>query len=76
METFKQYEKHDRLHDEEPPIEGGEIALDEKQLQSVQANKNELNHLENGQVFLPPQIFLKLRTHRSHQIVKVHHEMN
>jgi hypothetical protein len=66
VETFEEYEKHDRLDEEEPRKEGRKITLDEKQLHAVETNEKKLYHLENGQVFLPPQIFLKLRTHRRH----------
>lgn len=38
----------------------------------MQAEQNELNHLKNGEVFLPPQVFLDARSHRCHHIVKVH----
>jgi hypothetical protein len=76
MKVFEKIEKEYGLHESVPGKGGGEVALDEQQLQAVQTNKKELNHLENGQVFLPPQIFLELRTHRCHEIIEVHDEMD
>jgi hypothetical protein len=54
------------LNESIPGKGGREVTFDEQQLQAVQTNEKKLHHLENGQVFLPPQIFLKLRTHRRH----------
>ena len=66
MKVFEKIEKEYRLHESVPGEGGGEVALDKQQLQAVQTNKKGLNHLENGQVLLPPQIFLELWTHRCH----------
>lgn len=38
----------------------------------MQADKHELDHLQNGDVSLPPQVFLDTRTHRRHHVVKIH----
>lgn len=33
-------------------------------------------HLEGGNVFLPPNVFLVLRAHRGHHVVEVHDHMH
>lgn len=76
MEVFEKLEKEQRLHESVPREGSREITFDEQQLKSVQANKKELDHLENGQIFLPPQILLNSWTHRCHQIVEVHDKVH
>lgn len=34
--------------------------------------KNNTNQLDGGQMFFPPEVFLVLRSHRRHHVVKVH----
>ena len=61
----------------DPPDKGlGVVAIDEEQLESVHHNGDELNHLECGEVFFPPNEFLVLRTHGGHHVVKVHDDVD
>jgi hypothetical protein len=76
MIIFEKYEVNDRLYQRTPRVSFRVVALDEKQLQAVQTDAHELNHLKNGQVLLPPEIFLKLRTHGCHKIVEIHNNVN
>jgi len=73
---FEKYEVNYSLYEGTPRVGFRVVTLDEKQLHAVQTNTHELNHLKNGQVFLPPQVFLKLGTHWCHQVVKIHDNVN
>jgi len=42
----------------------------------VQENDDELDHLQGGQILLPPEILLVLGTHGGHQIVGVHDDVD
>ncbi len=74
--VFEKYEVNYCLYEGTPRVSFRVVTFDEKQLHAVQTNADELNHLKNGQVLLPPQILLKLRTHRCHEVVKIHDNMN
>jgi hypothetical protein len=76
MKIFEKIEEKYRLNESIPGKGGGEVTFDEQQLQAVQTNEKKLHHLENGQVFLPPQIFLELRAHRCHKVIKVHNKVH
>lgn len=41
----------------------------------MKTNQDELNHLKNGEVFFPPQVLLKPRTHRRHHVIEVHYNV-
>lgn len=61
----------------DPPDKGfGVVAIDEEQLESVHHNGDELNHLECGEVFFPPNEFLVLRAHGGHHVVEVHDDVD
>lgn len=34
------------------------------------------HHLETRKIFLPPQVFLVLRSHAGEQVIRVHHNVN
>jgi hypothetical protein len=74
--VFEKDEVNYCLYEGTPRVSFRVVALDEKQLHAVHANADELNHLKNGQVLLPPQIYLKLRTHRCHEVVEIHDDVN
>lgn len=44
----------------------------EEQLEGVYHYQNKLNHLQNSQIFLPPQIFLYFWAHGGKHIIGVH----
>lgn len=46
------------------------------QLELVREDRDELEHLESGQVLLPPDVLLVFRAHRRHHVVKVHDNVN
>lgn len=52
------------------------IAFSEQQLELMNENCHKLHHLECGQVFLPPNIFLVFWSHGGNHIVKVHNNMH
>lgn len=76
-EVLEQEEEHARVHSN-PPDEGDWIVarIPDQQLEGVQHDGDELHHLEHGQVLLPPQIFLHLRSHRGQHVIRVHHDVN
>lgn len=45
-------------------------------MESVNHDGDELDHLENGQVFLPPQIFLVLWSECGKHVISVHDDVN
>lgn len=53
----------------------GVVALGEQQLELVSKNGYELDHLEGGQVLLPPNVLLVLGTHGSDHVIEVHHNV-
>ena len=42
----------------------------------MEEHHDELDHLHGGQVLLPPQVFLILRTHGSQKVVGIHDDMD
>jgi len=51
------------------------IAIDEKQLESMDYHEDKLNHLQSSQIFLPPQIWSYLRPKRCQEIIEVHYDV-
>ena len=61
----------------DPPDEGTwVIAVDEEQLEGVNHYENELNHLQAGEVLLPPEVGLNSGSKRGQQVVTVHDDVN
>lgn len=58
----------------ELPREGTVVIKDE--LESMSHNGHELDHLQSGQVLLPPKVLFVLRAHGRHHVVKVHHHVD
>lgn len=49
--------------------------VSEEQLEWVYHDQNELDHLQDSQIFLPPQVLLNLGTHGSQHIVGIHNDV-
>lgn len=75
VELFEQEEKHDRVHADPPDERFRIVAIDEQQLERVNHDGQELDHLQRGQVLLPPQVLLDGRAERGQQIVRVHDDV-
>lgn len=58
--------------DEHPRI----VALDEEELEGVDHYRDELDHLQGGEVLLPPEVRLDRGTERREQVVRVHHDVD
>lgn len=54
----------------------GIVAFNEQQLELMSEDEDKLNHLQRGQIFLPPDVFLEARTHCSDHVVEVHDDMD
>ena len=72
VEIGEEAQKHDRVETHDVGDDDGEIALDEEQLGRVNEDGDELDHLDGGQVLLPPQVFLVFGSHGRQQVVGVH----
>lgn len=72
VEFLEQEEEHDRVHADPPDKRFRVVAVDEQQLERVDHDCQELDHLQCGQVLLPPQILLDGRSQRGQQVVRVH----
>lgn len=75
-EIVEELEEHDGLEDAVPAVDFGEAAVGEEGHHAVQSDAEELNHLQSGQMPLPPEIFLVARAHGGHQIVEIHDAMH
>lgn len=73
VEVGKQEVEHQSMGSNEVS-EGDWIVawVPDQQLEGVQHHKDELDHLENGQVLLPPEVLLNLWSHGSQHVVSVH----
>lgn len=60
VELVEQEEEHDGVHSD-PPDEGFRVvAVDEQQLEGVHHDGDKLDHLQTGEVLLPPEVLLEL----------------
>lgn len=50
--------------------------ISEEQLEGVYHHQNKLNHLQNGEIFLPPQIFLYFGSHSGQHVIGVHDDVH
>lgn len=48
----------------------------EEQLEGVHHHKDELDHLQHGEVLLPPEVALDLGSHRCQHVVGVHDDVD
>jgi len=76
VELPEQEEEHHGVQADPPDECFWIIALDEEQLEGVNHDGDELQHLESGQVLLPPEEWLHLWTHRCQKIIHVHHDVD
>lgn len=63
-----------RQGEEDRPTRIAAIRVDK--LSRVKERHDELDHLNVGDVLLPPQIFLELRSHRSQQVIRIHNDVH
>lgn len=76
VELVEEEEEHDGVH-ADPPDEGARVvAVDEEELEGVHHDRDELEHLQAGQVLLPPEEALELRSHGGEQVVRVHDDVH
>ena len=76
VELVEQEEEHGRVQADPPYERLRVVAVDEEQLERVDHHHHELDHLEDGQVLLPPEVRLQPRAHRCQQVVRVHHDVD
>jgi len=72
VELLEQEEEHHGVHADPPDESLRVVAVDEEQLERVQHDGQELQHLQGGQVLLPPQVFLHVGAQGGQQVVRVH----
>lgn len=75
IEVAEQEVKQDRVHSDPPDERLRVVAVDEEKLESVDKHKDELHHLQGGQIFLPPEVRLYLGPEGGQKVVRVHHDM-
>lgn len=72
---IESHEEKEILNTSDGKHEGGGdwiITLEDEGLEGVEEDKNKLDKLEGGEILLPPEILLNLRTTSSKQVVQVH----
>lgn len=52
------------------------VAFHEQQLELVNKDGHKLNHLESGQVLLPPDVLLIFRAHGGNHVIEVHDDVD
>lgn len=52
------------------------VAVDEQQLEGVHHDSDKLDHLQGGEVPLPPEVLLELGSEGREQVVRVHHDVD
>lgn len=72
VELVEQEEEHDGVHADPPDERARVVAVDEEQLEGVYHDGDKLQHLQAGQVLLPPEEPLELGAHGGKQVVRVH----
>lgn len=72
VEFIEQEEEHDCVHADKPHKCLGIVAVGEQQLECMDHDSYELDHLQRSQVLLPPKVFLELWSYRGEQVVSVH----
>lgn len=75
VEFVEEEEEHDGMHANEPDKCTRIVTLDEQQLECMNHNGDELNHLEGGKILLPPEELLVFRSHSSQKIICIHNNM-
>lgn len=76
VEVREEAEKEHSMATDPPNKSLGVVAVDKEQLEGVHHNGDELDHLESGEVFLPPDVLLVLGSHSGHHVIEVHDDVN
>lgn len=76
VELVEQEEEHDGVHSDPPDERLRVVAVDEEQLERVHHDGDKLDHLQGGEVLLPPQVLLELGSEGREQVVRVHHDVD
>jgi len=76
VEVGEEAEEEYSMTTDPPNKRLGIVAVDKEQLEGVHHNGDELDHLESGEVFLPPDVLLVLGSHGGHHVVEVHDDVN
>jgi len=72
IEVSKHGQEHDTMAENDEAVEGGKPTVDEDGLEGVKTEGGELEHLELGQILLPPEILLNLGAEEREEVVEVH----
>lgn len=76
VELVEQEEEHDGVHSDPPDERLRVVAVDEEQLERVHHDCHKLDHLQGGEVLLPPEVLLELGSEGGEQVVRVHHNVD
>lgn len=76
VELVEQEEEHDGVHSDPPDERLRVVAVDEEQLERVHHDGDKLDHLQGGEVLLPPEVLLELGSEGGEQVVRVHHDVD
>lgn len=76
VEVLEQEVEHHRVHSNPPDERLGIVAIDEEQLEGVHQYGHELGHLQDCQVFLPPEVRLDPWPECRQQVVRVHDDVH
>lgn len=75
VELVEQEEEHDGVHSDPPDERSRVVAVDEQQLEGVHHDSDKLDHLQAGEVLLPPEVLLELGSEGREQVVRVHYDV-
>jgi len=73
VKLLEQEEEHYGVHADPPDESLWVVAVDKEQLERMYHDSQELQHLQGGQVLLPPQVFLYVGAQGGQQVVRVHY---
>ena len=76
VELGEEEEEHDGVHSDPPDKRSRVVALDEEQLEGVGHDADELDHLQRGEMLLPPDVLLVLGAHGGDHVVEVHDDVH
>lgn len=76
VEIGEEGEEHDGVEAHDVNIDPRIVTIDEEELCSVDENGDELDHLDERQVLLPPKIFLIFRSHGGQKVITVHDDVH
>ena len=76
IKLSKEDKEENSVRHDDPGVDLGVAAVDEERLEGVDDEDDELDHLELGEVLLPPEVLLDLRPEGGQEVVEVHHNVN